>query len=118
MATKAKLAGASALAGVVTEADLSALVDGVATATLVPGADDVADPVIDAAPVWPRKVTLRNNSGIQLVEPITGKFLFAFSSEVAELHSQEQADAVVDNLLALASVNGLGNELTIEGLPV
>nr|WP_319566316.1 hypothetical protein [uncultured Rhodoferax sp.] len=71
------------------------------------------------APVWPRMVTLRNNSGLQLVEPITGKFLFSVSSVVAELHSQEQADAVKENLRALESVNRLGDGvLAIDGLPV
>lgn len=96
MATKAQSTGADALVETVTEADSSALV----------------------VVVWPKLVTLRNNSGMQLVEPVTGKFLFAFSSEVVELHSQEQADAVVDNLRSLACVNGLGDALTIDGLSV
>jgi hypothetical protein len=109
MATKAKSAGASALAEVVTGDASAALVDEVATAELAPGAG--------AAPVWPRVVTLRNHSGMQLVEPISSQFLFPYNSVTVELHSQEQADAVADNLRTLAEVNGLGNALTIEGLP-
>lgn len=114
MAPKAKVAGASASAEGTTETSSGVLVVGAATDTTETAVVEVVA-VADVVVGWPKQAVIRNHSGMQLVEPITGKFLFPCSSVNVELRDQEHADAVIANLQELSQVNSLGNDaLTLD----
>lgn len=79
-------------------------------------ADDVPAEAL-AAPVYPIQVTLRNNGGFAVAEPVSGAFLQAGGSQTVWLHDEAHASRVLDNLRELAERNHLVGALVADGFP-
>lgn len=72
----------------------------------------------EAQDLFPRTVTIRNNSGIAMSEPYSGAYLQAGGSATVTLHDSDHAHRVLENFAALLERNYLQPEvLSIEGLP-
>ena len=97
------------------------------TAMDLVSSDDAPAPPVHVEPAgpkpalhpWPATVTVRNNTPIPVVEPITGIYLAPSGmTDSLVLVSEAHARAVLSNLRAIEGRCGIGSAILIEHLPI
>ena len=81
-------------------------------------ADDAKPLAALPEPEFPVEVTLSNNGGFAVSEPVSGAFLPAGGSQTVWLHDAAHASRVLDNLRELALRHQLNGVLLVNGLPL
>lgn len=85
-------------------------------------AADVAEPAqppvsAETEPVaWPREITVRNDSRVDIVCPLSGMFLRPATQCAVLLHDADHAAAVIRNIRDLAALQNASAEIVITGL--
>ena len=70
------------------------------------------------ARLFPRTITVRNNSGFPLVDPVSGMHAQAGGAAQVTLHDEDHAYRVLENIHALLKRNYVtADKVSIEGLP-
>lgn len=69
-------------------------------------------------PTYPVEVTLSNNGGFAIAEPVSGAYLQAGGMQTVWLHDAAHASRVFDNLRELAQRHHLAGALLVNGVPI